>query len=204
MVSRTNRRTLHSMRSSNPRTFNTSASPNIVNDPIWPATKGKKGKKRENVFYDDRGFPDQSEGFDYLLHRTGGGKVIRKRLHPAPSLDKVDQKFNTPFDEKKHGEKLRRELKVDHLPPDLQKDLTELIKKYWPVFDDNGLFIPVKDYECIIDTGSARPICVKNINYGPCKTHYMEKCIAALESWVTSAKHTRVVHVLGDEIYLAN
>jgi len=135
------------MRSPNPRTFNASASPNVVNDPIQPAPKGMKGKKRENVFYDNRGFPDQSEEFEYLLHRTGGGKVIRKRLHPAPSLDEVDQKFNTPFDEKKHGEKLRRELKVDHLPPDLQKDLTELIKKYWPVFDDNGLFIPVKDYE---------------------------------------------------------
>ena len=116
------------MRSPNPRTFNASTSPNVVNDPIQPAPKGKKGKKRKNVFYDNRGFPDQSEEFEYLLHRTGGGKVIRKRLHPAPSLDEVDQKFNTPFDEKKHGEKLRRELKVDHLPPDLQKDLTELIK----------------------------------------------------------------------------
>jgi uncharacterized protein (UPF0218 family) len=74
-------------------------------------------------------------------------KSFENDCTPAPSLDEVDQKFNTPFDEKKHREKLRRELKVDHLPPDLQKDLTELIKKYWPVFDDDGLFIPVKDYE---------------------------------------------------------
>jgi len=139
----------------------------VTGDPIRVAPKGKKGKKRENVFFDDRGFPDVSDEFDYLLHRTGGGRVIRKRLHPSPRLDEVDEKFNVQYDEAKHGEKLRKELQIDHLTQDQQKQLTDLIKKYWAVFDDTGLFVPVKDYECVIDTGSARPICVKNINYGP-------------------------------------
>ena len=38
----------------------------------------------------------------------------------------------------------------------------------------------MKDYECVIDTGSARPISVKKINYGPPETPVMCKCIAAL------------------------
>jgi hypothetical protein len=33
-------------------------------DPIRPAPQGKKGCKRENTFYDDRGFPDETDDFD--------------------------------------------------------------------------------------------------------------------------------------------
>jgi hypothetical protein len=142
------------------------------NDPIRVAAKGKNGKKRKNVFFDDRGFPDQSDEFDYLLHQTGGVKIFCKRLHP---------KFHFPFDEAKHGEKLRKELKTDHLPANVQKKLINRIKKYWTIFDERGLFVPVRDYECVIDTGLARPISVSNINYGPRKTPIMQKCIAALE-----------------------
>ncbi|KAL3794570.1 hypothetical protein HJC23_008026 [Cyclotella cryptica] len=127
-------------------------------DPIRVAPKGKKGRRRDNVFFDDRGFPDVSGEFDYLLHRTGGGKVIRKRLHPSPRIGEIDEQFNVQYEEAKHGEKLRRELKIDHLTPTQQDKLVALIKKYWAVFDDTGLFVPVKDYECVIDTGSARPI----------------------------------------------
>ena len=156
------------------------ATPNLQKDPIRVAAKGKKGKRRKNVFIDDRGFPDQSDEFDYLLHRTGGAKIIRKRLHPAPSLDVHDPLFHFPFDEVLHGEKLRKELQIDHLPRQIQNRLTNLIKKYWTIFDERGLFVPVRDYECVIDTGSARPITVSNINYGPRETPIMNKCIAAL------------------------
>lgn len=149
-------------------------------DPIRVAAKGKKGKRRKNVFIDDRGFPDQSDEFDYLLHRTGGSKIIRKHLHPAPSLDVHDPLFHFPFKEAKHGEKLRKDLKVDHLQCPVQIRLTNLIKKYWTIFDEKGLFIPVRDYECVIDTGSARPITVSNINYGPRETPIMNKYIATL------------------------
>lgn len=133
------------------------------------------------MFYDNRGYPDQSEEFDYLLHRTGGSRIIRKRLHPAPPVDQIDPMFHFPFDEAKHGEKLRKELKIDHLPPDVQIRLTDLIKKYWTIFAEEGLFVPVRDYECVIDTGTAKPISVKNIRYGPRETPIMRKCIAALE-----------------------
>ena len=49
------------------------------------------------------------------------------------------------------------------------------------MFADKGLFVPVKDYECVINTGSARPISVKNINYGTHETPVMRKCIVALQ-----------------------
>ncbi len=33
------------------------------------------------------------------------------------------------------------------------------------MFDKKGVFIPVKNYECIIDTRSSQPIAVKKILY---------------------------------------
>jgi hypothetical protein len=65
-----------------------------------------------------------------------------------------------------------------------------LLQKYWSVFDDKGLFIPVKDYKCSIDTGSAQPICVKKINYGPQEIPIMKCCIASHEN----LEHIRQIH----------
>jgi hypothetical protein len=56
-----------------------------------------------------------------------------------------------------------------------------LVKKNWPVFDKNGIFVPVKHYECVIDTGNSLPIAVKKILYGPMETPIMRRAITALE-----------------------
>jgi hypothetical protein len=69
---------------------------------------------------------------------------------------------------------------LSHLPPHVQQQIYRLLQKYWSVFDNKGQFIPVKDYQCVIDTSSTRPIAVKKIHYGPCETPIMRRCIAAL------------------------
>ena len=148
---------------------------------IRPVAGGKRGRKRPNVFYNDRGFPDQSDDYDYLLHGVDGGRVIRKRKFPAPPLDDIDPAFRCDFIEELHGPKLDAELDLSHLPFEIKSQLCSLITQCWSVFADIGLFVPVKDYECVIDTGSARPISVKKINYGPHETPVMRKCIAALQ-----------------------
>ncbi len=48
------------------------------------------------------------------------------------------------------------------------------------MFDGKGVFVPVKNYECVIDTGTTRPIAVKKILYGERKTVITRRCIAAL------------------------
>ena len=48
------------------------------------------------------------------------------------------------------------------------------------MFNSKGLFVPVKYYKFIIDTGNARPIDVKKILYSKRKTVIMRRCIAAL------------------------
>jgi hypothetical protein len=49
------------------------------------------------------------------------------------------------------------------------------------VFNERGTFVPVQHYQCIIDTGSAAPIAVKQIRYGQQEIPIMEQSIAALK-----------------------
>ena len=68
-----------------------------------------------------------------------------------------------------------------YLDAQLQQTAYALIIKYWSVFDECGIFIPVHNYECVIDTGNASLIAVKKIMYGPNKLLIMRKAIRALE-----------------------
>ncbi len=71
-------------------------------EPIRVARK-IKGRKRPNVFLDDRGFPDQSHEFDVILHNVDGGPILRRRKHPAPPLDDIDPRFHSVYDEAGQG-----------------------------------------------------------------------------------------------------
>jgi hypothetical protein len=74
--------------------------------------------------------------------------------------------------------------------PALGSIASHLIKKYWSVFDNRGVWVPVKNYECVIDTGDAPPIAVKNISYGPKEIPIMRNAVAALEK----VGHIRQMH----------
>jgi hypothetical protein len=47
-------------------------------------------------------------------------------------------------------------------------------------FNERGVWIPVRNYECVIDTGNAHPITVKKIQYGPKELPIMQKAITTL------------------------
>ncbi len=57
------------------------------------------------------------------------------------------------------------------------------------MFDKKGAFIPVKNYKCVIDTGSSWPIAVKKILYDKREMVIMRQCIAAL----AKVGHTRQI-----------
>jgi hypothetical protein len=64
------------------------------------------------------------------------------------------------------------------------------MKKYWSVFNDRGVWVPIKNYECVINTGNAPPIAVKKIYYGPKEIPIMRRAIAALKA----TGHIRQIH----------
>jgi hypothetical protein len=165
-------------------------SPPIVGLPIRVADKGKGQRQIKNVFTDDRGFVDPSDEYDTLLHNIDGGPVLRKLCHPAPPLDEIDPRFDFAFNEALHGERLRQQLDLSHIDSSLCDRIYTLIRKYWSVFDERGVWVPVKNYECVINTGDAPPIAVKKIYYGPKEIPIMRKAIAALKS----TGHIRQIH----------
>jgi hypothetical protein len=142
------------------------------------------------VFYDDRGYLDESDAYDSLLHSIDGGPILRKTKFPTPPIDADDPSFNFEYSEELHGEKLRADLDVSHLPPEHASALLNLIKQYWCVFNERGIFTPVQNYQCIINTGNASPIAIKKILYGQREIPIMRKSIAALKK----VGHIRQVH----------
>lgn len=104
----------------------------------------------------------------------------------------------------KHSAKFNTEFKP---PPWLSTAgnalVTTLILKYWAIFDNTSLFLPVKDYECVIDMDFAALISL--LNFGPCQLPIMYKTIDALEKlghmsqihdrhWLFKALHTPKPH----------
>ncbi len=126
------------------------------------------------MFLDNRGFPDQSDKYDHPLHSIDGGTVLRKLQHLMPDLNgPVDPSFDHPSIPEEHEDILRKKVDLSHLDPDPQTNVYDLIREFWPVFDKRGVFVPVKKYECVIDTGTAHPIAVKKILYGKRETVIM-------------------------------
>ncbi len=106
---------------------------------------------------------------------------MRKLKHPKPDLDAPpDPAYHLEFIPKKHKAQIRKDVDLSHLNPNLQEQVYSMIREFWSVFDGRGVFVPVKHYECVIDTGTARPIALKKILYGECKTVIMRRCIVAL------------------------
>jgi hypothetical protein len=88
--------------------------------------------------------------------------------------------YYSPIFAKKHEDLMRKDMDLLHLDPTLQEKIYTIIHENWSVFDRKGVFVPVRNYECVINTGSARPIAVKKILYGKREMVIMQKCIAAL------------------------
>ncbi len=111
--------------------------------PIRVAAKQKGRGHLKNVFMDDQGFPDQSDEFDTLLHNIDGGTILRKLKHPQPPIDVPNSQFHFTFDQSIHGAHLKEQLDLSHLDPPTQLAVINLIKKYWSVFDERGVWVPV-------------------------------------------------------------
>jgi hypothetical protein len=152
-----------------------------VKSPIRVSPKPKCHRKLRNVFYDDHGFPNQSDEFYHLLHNIDGSVILCKKKHLQPPLDVDNPMFNYKFDETLHSDKINSKLLIDHLLPADAAEVVAMIKRYWAVFNEWGTFTPIRDYKCVIHMGTAAPILIKKINYGTHEAPIMRKCIAALE-----------------------
>ncbi len=100
-----------------------SSDPTAGSPPIFPADKPKQCRRISKVFINDRGFPEESDDYNNLLHNIEGGPILRKLKHPPPLLDEGNLKFYRAYDESKYGEQLQQDLDLSHLDPDVQEKI---------------------------------------------------------------------------------
>jgi hypothetical protein len=106
------------------------------------------------------------------------GQTLRKPkdliLPPIPSNLRK-------FSEQTDSSELLRNLKFDSSTPDrLKRRITEFVKEFWDVFNEDGVKTPIHGYELVIDTGDHQPIAVKKPHYGLHEIPIMEKACQML------------------------
>jgi hypothetical protein len=57
---------------------------------IRVAPKPKCCKQSKNVFYDDCGFPDETDNYDNFVHNIKGGIILQRKKFSVPQLDVID------------------------------------------------------------------------------------------------------------------
>jgi hypothetical protein len=58
--------------------------------------------------------------------------------------------------------------------------LIAFVKEFWDVFREEGVKIPVREYEMVIETGDHKPIAAKKPHYGMHEAPIMQKTIDSL------------------------
>ena len=91
----------------------------------------------------------------------------------------MDPNFGEEFNLATHGPELDQ-ISLSHLTISQQSTLKSLLQKDWRIFSKKGVTVPVKDYQCEIDTGNARPVACKNPTFGPLELPIIKKAIEKL------------------------
>lgn len=112
--------------------------------PMCPAIKHAKVHHRPNVFVDSTGFPDNSAKFNIFLHNVDVGCILCHLKYEDCLLNGIDLSFNIAYDASKHSAKFNADFKPSPwLSAADDAWVAALIQKYWAIFDDTGLLIPI-------------------------------------------------------------
>ena len=142
--------------------------------------KPKKKRNKINLF-EDNCIPDIQQDFK-LLYKNPSGVAIRKSTKPCRHQGDYDKNFiQNTFCEERDGEFLKKNLDIgDSTPKNIKQQLIALIKENWCCFHPEGVKVPIRDYEVIIDTGASKPFACKNQRYGMHESVVMQKAIDSL------------------------
>jgi hypothetical protein len=137
---------------------------------------------------------DLLDGHDWLYKEHG--KALRHTKDPLPPRDNIIQFSDKPG----YAQELEKNLRLDQCPPENQAAVRDLCTEFWDCFTQDGLSLPIRGFEFVVDTGTAAPIACKIPRYGPHESqvimtlvHAMaandivEKCISAWAALVVLA-----------------
>ena len=102
---------------------------------------------------------DLLEGHDWLYEEHG--KAILQTVGPLPPRDNIIQFTDKP----EYIEELEKNLVLDQCPPELHAAVRDLCIEFWDCFTQDGLSLPIRGFEFVVDTGAAKPIACKIPRY---------------------------------------
>jgi len=169
-----------------------------TSSPIRVADKSKSRRRIKNVFIDERGFPDQSDKFDVLLHNINGGLVLQKLKHPPPQIGSVDPMFSFSYDEALHGKCLRKELDLSHLDIKLQQTLYAFASKILVCLRHARCFCPGPQLRMCNQHWVCTPyLSEKDHVRAEQATNNAKSCGGSRKSWPDLPNHRRTLALQG-------
>ena len=122
---------------------------------------------------------DNMEGYEYLEQFVHKCTTIRrhKQQYSSPT---PDPSFKYIYTDAKDKTALTKNLILADCPPNLRPRVISFVKEFWDVFREEGVSIPIRGYEMVIDTGSHTPVKVPLPHYGLHEAQIMQKTIDEL------------------------
>jgi hypothetical protein len=124
--------------------------------------------------------PDEETdpAFDCIFQSKTGNSIRKSAPHsfPAPNPD-----FYCRYDADRDEKELYKNLVLQPtLSIDLKNRIAAFVQELWDVFREEGVKIPIREYEMVIDTGDHKPVAVRKPHYGLHETPIMQKTILKL------------------------
>ena len=119
---------------------------------------------------------DLLEGHDWLYEEHG--KAILQTVGPLPPRENIIQFTDKP----EYIEELEKNLVLDQCPPELHAAVRDLCIEFWDCFTQDGLSLPIRGFEFVVDTGAAKPIACKIPRYGPHEAKVIMTLVHAMEA----------------------
>jgi hypothetical protein len=143
----------------------------LVPKPKWRPKTASIWEEEENDDVED-------PKYDTTFQRNTGSSLRKSR---NLSLSPPNPSFNYVYSPEKDVKELESNLILDSsMPEDLQNRIKSFVQEFWDVFRDEGVKIPIRGYEMVIDTGKNRPVACRQPHYGLHEIPNMQKTILKL------------------------
>jgi hypothetical protein len=123
--------------------------------------------------------PEEDEEWS-CLHKNLGNVIHQHKKELPPRNDII------AYDKETHQPQFDRNIQWRDTPIELQPRITALIKRFWDVFDEDGVSRPIRGFLFHIDTGTVKPFSCKTPRYGAHEARVILQLMAQLEakSWI--------------------
>ena len=119
--------------------------------------------------------PDLLDGMELIFKEFG--KSLRKQVKQLSPRDDI-----VMFDPEVHQAEFDRNIRWRQCPQEHRSTITQIIKKWWDCFCEEGIRKHIRGFVCRVDTGDVPPVCCRVPRYGPHEAQVISRLVDHLES----------------------